>query len=231
MATSEMANGPMTTEAEPENPRKPSRPARWRRLGLWRAIAGMAVALAAAALIVSAEFSAALVHRTSYMNHRISQLTGSVHLLRRRLSSEEKKSVTAQQAASADDLLKRVLAAHDLKTIKLSMPAHQVAGFADAARPASATVASSASEGASILQVSGLRAAPAGAIYGIWWVDRKGRRSPAGSFSTGADGKATVPLDSAPKGTSSVLITLEKNAPLHPVSPTGVQVMRGVTAR
>jgi len=204
----------------------------WRRLGLWRAIAGMGLALAVGALIVSAEFSATLVHRTSYLNRRIASLNGSVHQLKRRLSFAEKKSVAAEQKANADELLKRVLAAHDLRTFKLAPPtAPQVPNRPDAPHATTATLASSASEGASFLQVGGLEAAPEHRAYAIWWVGKHGHSELAGQFNAEPDGKATVPLAAAPKSMASVMVTLEADSGEPPTSPTGSAVLTSVARR
>ena len=53
-------------------------------------------------------------------DRRIASLNSSVHHLRLRVSSAEQKSRTAEEKTKADELLKRVLAAHDLQTIKLT---------------------------------------------------------------------------------------------------------------
>jgi hypothetical protein len=192
----------------------------------------MALALAVGALIVSAEFSATLVHRTSHLNHRIASLNNAVHLLRRRLTSAEKKSLADEQKTKADELLKRVLAAHDLRTFKLgsSMPS-RVPNRPDSPRAATATLASSASEGASLLQAGGLAAAPEHHVYAVWWVGKRGHWALAGLFQAEADGKATVPLAAAPKSMASVLVTLEPDTGDPPTSPMGAAVLRSIAPR
>ncbi|MGC1677803.1 MAG: anti-sigma factor [Candidatus Binataceae bacterium] len=204
----------------------------WRRLGLWRAIAGMAVALAVGALIVSAEFSAVLVHRTSYLNRRIASLNSSVHHLRLRVSSAEQKSRTAEEKTKADELLKRVLAAHDLQTIKLTaaVAARLAPNHLNAPIPAAATLASSESEGASILQVGGLGVEPQNHQYAIWWVGKHGHWALAGQFHVEADGKATVPLKAAPKSMASILVTVEQETSDPQAAPMGPAVLRSIAS-
>ncbi|MFZ0659903.1 MAG: anti-sigma factor [Candidatus Binataceae bacterium] len=204
----------------------------WRRLGLWRAIAGMALALAVGALIVSAEFSATLVHRTSYLNRRIASLNNAVHHLRQRVSSAEQKSHAAEEKTKADELLKRVLAAHDLQTIKLTTAAPPLPpNHPNAPASAAATLASSESEGASILQVGGLGAEPQNHEYAVWWVGKRGHWSLAGQFHVEPDGKATVPLKSAPKSMASVLVTVEEDTGDPPAAPMGHAVLRSIASR
>jgi len=192
----------------------------------------MGLALAVGALIVSAEFSATLAHRTSYLNRRIVSLNNAVHLLRQRLSFAERKSQTVEQKAKSGELLKRVLAAHDVMTIKLEAPVSpRVAPGPDTPRPATATLASSATEGASVLQVGGLGAEPAHHAYAVWWVGKRGHRALAGLFHVEADGKATVPLAPAPSSTASVLVTSEPESGDPPAAPAGPAVLRSVVSR
>jgi hypothetical protein len=192
----------------------------------------MALALAAGALIVSAEFSAVLVHRTSYMNRRIASLNSAVHHLRARVSSAEEKSRAAEEKTKADELLKRILAAHDLRTIKLTTSAPPLPpNHPNAPTPAAATLASSESEGASILQVGGLGAEPQNHQYAVWWVGKRGHWTLAGRFHVEQDGKATVPLKPAPKSMASVLVTVEQEAADPPAAPTGPPVLRSIASR
>ncbi len=197
----------------------------WRRVALWRAIAGMATALAVAALIVSAEFSATLVHRTSHLNHRIASLNTAVHQLRRQLNFAEKKTLNAEQKAKIDESLKRVLAAHDLRTIKLAAP--RARGKSDIPSVATATVASSASENASFLQAGGLGAAPANHVYAVWWLGRHGHLTLASEFRPESDGKATVPMGVAPKSIEAVMVTLEPVSGDPPSVPTLPPILNG----
>jgi anti-sigma-K factor RskA len=204
----------------------------WRRLGFWRALAGMALALAVGALIVSAEFSATLAHRTSYLNRRIASLNSAVHHLRQRVSSEERKSQAAEEKTKADELLKRILAAHDLQTIKLMAAGPPLApNHPNAPGPAAATLASSESEGASILQVGGLDAAPQNHRYSVWWVGKHGHWEFASGFQVEPDGKATVPLKAAPKSMASVLVTVEQDTGDPPAAPMGPAVLRSIASR
>ncbi|MHB8384485.1 MAG: anti-sigma factor domain-containing protein [Candidatus Binataceae bacterium] len=204
----------------------------WRRVALWRAIAGMGLALAVGAVIVSAEFSATLAHRTSYLNRRIASLNNSVHHLRQRVSSAERKSRTDEEKTKADELLKRVLAARDLRTIKLTAVAPAIVSIhPDAPVPAAATLASSVSEGASILQVGGLATLPEHQEYAVWWVGKRGHWALAGQFQVEPDGKATVPLTTAPKSMASMLVTVEQDAGDPPAAPMGPPVLRSIASR
>ncbi len=190
------------------------------------------LALAVGALIVSAEFSATLVHRTSHLNHRIASLNSAVHQLKRRLTSAEKKAVADEESAKSYELLKRILAAHDVQTIKLaSSAAPRALHKPDAPVAATATLASSAAEGASVLQVGGLAAEPEHHEYAVWWVGKRGHWTLAGQFHAAADGKATVPLAAAPKSMASVLVTMEPDTGDPPAAPMGASVLRSIASR
>src|SRR5262245_66434741 len=112
--------GAGATPAEDEAKTAVARPRWWRRVGFWRSLAGMAAALALAVAIVLAETSATLVSRTRRYLHKIAQLNASVRQLKTRVNTAERRTTTALEHANADEVLKRVLTASDLRTIKLS---------------------------------------------------------------------------------------------------------------
>src|SRR5581483_5882189 len=182
------------------------RPKWYRRIGFWRAVAGMAFAAALAAIIILAEFSRLLTHRTIHYSHRIAQMNETVRQLRRRVSSAERRNVAEVERASADDILKRVVSASDLRTIKLidagAAPRREK-------QPPSGTLALSQSQHAAVLQVAGIEAALGGKVYRVWWQEKRGPETLAAQFIPDSDGKATVPMGLPPRSTASVVITCE----------------------
>src|SRR5215472_15842739 len=92
----------------------------WRRIAFWRAVAGMAIAAALAAVIVLAEFTDAMRHRMTHYLPREATLSETVKDLRRRISSTERQRATSAEGVSADEILKRVISAPDLRIIKMN---------------------------------------------------------------------------------------------------------------
>ena len=196
----------------------------WRRPLFWRAVAGMGLAVALAALIVLAEFSRVLSHRTTNYLRHLHAMNQTVAQLKRRIVSAERRSATVAERASADEALKRIVAAPDLRTIKLT--------GADRAKDASArlqipsgTLAMSAAQRAAILQVAGIRAGAKGIVYRVWWEEKRKPETLAAEFIPDSDGKATVPMPLPPQDASTVIVTREvgTDAP----KPSGATVLKG----
>ena len=196
----------------------------WRRPLFWRAVAGMGLALALAALIVLAEFSRVLSHRTTNYLRHLHAMNQTVAQLKRRIVSAERRSATVAERASADEALKRIVAAPDLRTVKLT--------GADRAKDASArlqipsgTLAMSAAQRAAILQVAGICAGAKGTVYRVWWEEKRKPEILAAEFIPDSDGKATVPMPIPPLAASTVIVTREigTEAP----KPSGATVLKG----
>jgi len=196
----------------------------WRRPLFWRAVAGMGLAVALAALIVLAEFSRVLSHRTTnYMRH-LHAMNQTVQQLKRRIVSVERRSVTAAERASADESLKRIVAAPDLRTIKLT-GANRVKEAGARVQLPSGTLAMSAARRAAVLQVAGISAAAKGTVYRVWWEEKRKPETLAAEFIPDSDGKATVPMPMPPLEASTVTVTREvgTDAP----RPSGATVLKG----
>jgi hypothetical protein len=184
----------------------------------------MGLALALAAFIVLAEFSRVLSHRTTNYLRHLHAMNQTVAQLKRRIVSVERRSATVAERASADEALKRIVAAPDLRTIKLT--------GADRAKDASArlqipsgTLAISAAQRAAILQVVGIRAGAKGNVYRVWWEEKRKPEMLAAEFIPDSDGKATVPMPIPPPEASTVIVTREvgTDAP----KPSGATVLKG----
>jgi hypothetical protein len=195
----------------------------YRRIGFWRAVAGMGLAIALAAVIVLAEFSQLLTHRTSHYRHRMAAADKSIEQLKRRVNSAERRNLTVAERASADEVLKRVVSARDLRTIRLVDAAGKRNN--SGSHPVSGTLAMSGSQHAAVLQVAGMDAATEGNVYRVWWQSK--RRSPtlAAEFIPDTDGKATVPIDLPPRNTSTVVITCEPGT--DDAKPSGTPILKG----
>lgn len=214
------------TELSPdrEKPVSPGIIPWWRRPLFWRAVAGMGLAVALAALIVLAQFSRVLSHRTTNYLRHLHAMNQTVQQLKRRIVSAERRSATVAERASADETLKRIVAAPDLRTIKLT--------GADGAREAGArvrlpsgTLAMSAAQRAAVLQVAGISAAAKGTVYRVWWEEKRRPETLAAEFIPDSDGKATVPMPMPPQEASRVTVTRElgTDAP----KPSGATVLKG----
>lgn len=197
----------------------------WRRAPFWRAVAGMGFAATLAALIVLAEFSRVLSHRTTHYLRHLHAMNETVQQLKHRIVSAERRNATVAERVSTDEALKRIVAAPDLETIKLSDP--------DATKPASApmqapsgTLAISSGQRAAILQVAGLTPAAKGTVYRVWWEEKhKPGTTLAAEFIPDSDGKATVPMPLPPQ--DAVTVTVTREAGTDAPRPSGATVLKG----
>ena len=196
----------------------------WRRPLFWRAVAGMGLAVALAALIVLAEFSRVLSHRTTNYLRHLRAMNQTVQQLKRRIVSVERRSATAAERASADEVLKRIVAAPDLRTIKLT-GAERAKEANPRVQLPSGTLAMSAAQRAAILQVAGISSAAKGTVYRVWWEEKHKPETLAAEFIPDSDGKATVPMPLPPQEASTVTVTREvgTDAP----KPSGATVLKG----
>jgi hypothetical protein len=208
----------------PETPDSPRIAPWWRRPLFWRAVAGMGLAVALAALIVLAEFSRVMSHRTTNYLRHLHAMNQTVQQLKRRILSAERRSATVAERASADEALKRIVAAPDLRTIKLTGP--------DRAKPAgsrvqgpSGTLAMSVAQRAAILQVAGIGATAKGTVYRVWWEEKRKPETLAAEFIPDSDGKATVPMALPPQEALTVTVTREIGT--HAPKPSGATVLKG----
>ena len=196
----------------------------WRRVLFWRAIAGMGLALALAALIVLAEFSRLLSHRTANYLRHLRAMNQTVQQLKHRMVAVERRNATVAERASADEALKRIVAAPDLRTIRLSGP-----DTAKVASPVvlvpSGTLAISVAQRAAILQVAGVGAATKGTVYRVWWEAKRKPETLAAEFIPDSDGKATVPMPLPPQDASTVTVTREAGTAAP--KPSGALVLKG----
>jgi len=174
-----------------------------KRVGLWRAIAGMAIALALASALVTVEFAIALSRRTHLLNRRIDRLSADLRELRHVQSRTWNKLGVARVEASEGELFGKILFAPDLKLTKL-------AGTSESAG-AMGVLAVSPQAAAAMLGVSGLKALDEGKVYRIWFYPRRGVARWIDDFIVEDDGKATVAVDfpQAKSAQGTIVVTLE----------------------
>lgn len=151
----------------------------------------------------------------------------TVRQLKRRITNAERRNVSAAERASADEMLKRVVAAPDLRTVKLVTA---VAGKKSdpSAQAPSGTLAISNTQKMAVLQISGIEPAAPNQVYRVWWQPKRGPEALAAEFIPDNTGKATVPIQPPPGNASIVMITCETGT--DAARPSGAVVLKGKIA-
>ena len=194
----------------------------YRRVAFWRAVAGMALAIAIACAAVAAEFSSELLARTRRYHNRLRQLSSNIIKMRGEIASADREIAGMRIAVEADDNLRRILAEPDARLIRLAAPGR-------AAQP-SGVIAFSAGLRRAAIEIAGLPAPPGGLVYDLWWIC--GKRGPlkAARLSIGAGGKAALvialPADGETIDSASVIA--DPSATI--VKPAGDTILSGVVA-
>lgn len=210
------------------------RPPRMRRVGLWRAVAGMSVAIALASLIVISELAGSLARRTNYVNRRVAALNATVRALRHQSAVEQRKLGSERELATVGETVEKILFAPDLRIIKLAAPVEKErekekssASQLAIIGPPAGKLAMSETAGAAMLEASGLQPTGTFQVYRIWWMPRHGPPIWAADFLVGDDGLATAAVD-LPTGREkemSVGITLENES--YSEAPNGPFALKG----
>lgn len=191
-------------------------------MGLWRAIAGMAVALAIGSAIVAAEFSHNLAGRLTAYRGRIVVLNAKVRELKRMATSKGHQLETAHKEIASRDRLKNILLAPDLQTFKLA-PAQK--GGA-----ASGNLALSLKAKGAMLRVGGLATLANGKVYDAWWLLKQGPPAKAAEFRSAIDGSAFVYLDPPPQGSIAVTCEVTMEDSEGGIEPSGPLQLKGRVA-
>ena len=204
-----------SSRAEPDSPEG-------RRSGLWRALAGMAAALAVAAVIITIDLSKELVERMAHYHSRIATLSRRVDSLKQKAQVDEERLADAREEIKerklmeSKDRIKAILLAPDHRTFKLAAP--------NGADLAAVTI--STKMGGAVLNAHGLAAPPNGQVYDAWWMLKDGPPAKAAEFRSAADGSASQYLDPPPQGPppASLSVTLEPSE--GGISPTGAVILQ-----
>ena len=196
-----------------------------RRSGLWRALAGMAAALAVAAIIITIDLSKELVERMAHYHSRIATLNRRVDSLKQKAQVDEQRLADAREEIKerklmeSKDRIKAILLAPDRRTIRLTAR--------NPGEPAGATVTISAKMGGAVLIAHALPAPPDGQVYDAWWMLRDGPPSKAAEFRSAADGSASEYLDPPPQGPAPAALSLTIEPSEGGIAPTGAVILQG----
>jgi hypothetical protein len=195
---------------------------RYRRVSFWRAIAGMAFALAIACAIVAVESSFELFRRSDHYNHRLTYLASRVRQMRGEIASADRELASMRVEVAARDDLARVLAAPDARLIKLAPP--------DRASSASGLLAISKKLDHAVLQVSGLPQPARGSGYHLWLLGEKGETFHAAQFQPDAQGEAIVATQLPPHEASIAASEVTVEPATGSSKPTGAIQLKGHAA-
>jgi hypothetical protein len=191
----------------------------YRRVAFWRAVAGMAFALAIACAVVAAEFSSALIARTRHYQARLRQLSSNISAMRGKIAHADREIAGMRTAAEVDDSLRRIIAEPDSRLIRLEAPA-------PAAAP-NGVIAFSPGLRRAAIEIGGLPVVSGGSAYTIWW--ECGKRGPlkAARIGLGATDKAAlvIALPSASEIIEGAMVTTDSLATI--AKPSGDIVLKG----
>jgi hypothetical protein len=203
-------------------------PSETRRSGLWRAVAGMAVALAIAAAIVAVDLSHELVHRISTYRSRIANLNEKVDRLKLKAIEDEKRLADARaeikqrKLMESRDRMKAILLARDRRLLKLTAP--------NPRDPMAATVTISERMNGAVLSATGLPSPSEGQVYDAWWMFQDAPAAKAAEFRSGADASATEYLDPPPQGSAPVSLAITLEPSEGGIAPSGLVKLQGKVA-
>jgi hypothetical protein len=194
----------------------------YRRVAFWRAVAGMALAIAIGCAIVAAEFSSTLIARTLHYHHRLRQLTSNLTAMRGKIASDDREIAGMRTAAEVDDGLRRIIAEPDSRLIKLEAPGR-------AAAP-NGVIAFSPGLRRAAIEIGGLPKLPGGGAYTLWWTF--GKRGPlmAGRISGAADKAALmIGLPAGGESIEGAIITIDSTTDSQAsiARPSSALVLKG----
>jgi hypothetical protein len=217
-----MEQAHLTAESKPASVAT-VRPPILERVGLWRAIAGMALAIGLGSAMVAIEIASELAYRTHAMNHRIAHLNEAVRTLKRAESATQRKLGSARLQASEGEVIGKILFAPDLKITRLVATPAGAAG-------ASGVIAMSESAGAAMVGVTGLRPSDDSNVYRIWYLPRRGIARWIDDFLVGDDGKATLAIE-LPQISSKGVIAITLESQDYAEEPSGPVALQSPPAR
>jgi hypothetical protein len=181
---------------------------------LWRALAGMAISLALACIIVMLELTGQAAHRADRMHRHAEALRSRVARLESEIAAERARIATAHRELAAAEELRAILRAPDAAMLPLA-PVARAAGApaAGASRRPQATLALAPRERRAVLIVAGLKSAANDTLFVLWW--SAAHRAPvrAAEFRTAADGSALIAA-ALPDGleATAAMVTAEHGA-------------------
>ena len=209
--------------------------------GLWRAVAGMAISVAIASLIVTLEFTSQAMYRANRMHQRAQTLLSRVYSLKAEVAAERARIDGPRRGElAATKALRALLRAPDAAMLLLSPPTASVYGARTAQGP-EATLALGPKEHRAVLMVAGLKPFANDAVFVLWWSPSYGAPVRAAEFRTAGDGSALVTA-TLPAGlnVTAAMVTAERAASttaakagkaLAQTGPSGPVQLRGMLLR
>jgi hypothetical protein len=191
------------------------------RVSFWRAVAGMAVAIALGCAALAMEALSELSSRNAGFHRRLEMLAARLSRLRAEATDAERQlvAIRAEQFARAD--VDRVLSAPDVTVLRLT----PIAGS-----NAHGLVAVSKQAGDAIIAVGGL-SAMAGHTGVMWWLLARAPAAKAAEFDPDADGRRWRAIQMPPHGAkiAGAIVTLEPRKSLG--KPSGRILLKGMLTK
>jgi len=220
---------PSATAESPPSPGGPGNLSPWyTHARFWRAIAGMALALALASVIVMLEISSELSYRSATYHRRIQRLSSRLQQMRGEIATADQRIAKMREDAVARDTLNRILAAPDVRLMRLEPGDADAKTQAKTNAKTKAMIAMSRKLSRAVLEVEAMPPTPPGRIYRLWWTLDGGAVVAATQFQTRLDWRATVParLPSSGGAISGALVTSELETDAG--KPRGVVELKSV---
>jgi len=195
----------------------------YRRVAFWRAVAGMAFAVAIACAMVAAEFSSTLLARTRHYHNRLHQLSSNLTAMRGEIASADREIADMRNAAEVRDGLTRIIAAADARLIRLAAPVRASAPIG--------VIAFSPGLRRAAVEITGLPVISGGRVYTLWWTCGKRRTFKAARIVLlGATDKAALLMTLPPIGETieGAMVTTDSQPSI--AKPSGEIVLRGAVA-
>jgi hypothetical protein len=194
---------------------------------LWRAVAGMALSVALACLIVMLEFTGQAAQRAARMHRRADSLLSKVSRLDAEVVAERVRIAAARHELAATEALRVLLHARDVAMLLLSPPAAGGHSAAAAQHPV-AMLAIGPEEHRAVLMVTGLKPPAADTTFVLWWSASHGAPIRAAEFRTAADGSALVTAALPPiPGVAAAMVTAERAATADTTKAAGASAQPG----
>jgi hypothetical protein len=206
---------------------------------LWRAMAGMAISLALAFLIVMLELTGRATYRADRAHRHADALRSRISRLESEVADERARIATAHRELAAAEELRAILRAPDAGMLPLAPPSVPRATAAPGATAAprssrsaiapgaaaadapgagvsrrpQATLALAPREHRAVLIVAGLKSGADDTLFVLWWSAARGAAVRAAEFRTAADGSALV-MAALPAGldVAAAIVTAEHGA-------------------
>jgi Anti-sigma-K factor rskA len=211
-----------STAAAEQVPAVASVPPWYRRVAFWRAVAGMAFAIAIACAVVAAEFSSALIERTRHYHNRLHQLSSNLTAMRGEIASADREIAGMRTAVEVDDGWRQIIAEPDARLIRLEAPGH--------ATGAGGVIAFSPGLRRAAIEIGGVPVLPSGRAYTLWWIcGKRGALKAARIGLRTADKTAVmITLPAGGEAIEGAIVTVDSQP--STAKPSGDTVLRGTVA-